>query len=51
MRFSIIEQKMLLARILQRFALQRCAETTVPIKLQGGATVNAKDVFMKAVPL
>ncbi|KAI6188572.1 putative cytochrome P450 CYP13A8 [Aphelenchoides besseyi] len=46
MRFAILEQKILLARILQTCTLKSCDKTSIPLELQGGITVNAKDVFL-----
>jgi cytochrome P450 len=47
MRFSFLEQKILLARILQKFTIKTCGQTRIPLELQGSFTIVAKDVFVK----
>ncbi|KAI6240027.1 putative cytochrome P450 CYP13A8 [Aphelenchoides fujianensis] len=46
MRFALLEQKILLARILQEYTLKTCKETPIPLKLQGAFTVVPEDVTL-----
>uniref|UniRef100_A0A914X045 Cytochrome P450 n=1 Tax=Plectus sambesii TaxID=2011161 RepID=A0A914X045_9BILA len=50
LRFTIIEQKIALTRMLQRFVIKKCAETLVPLRLCGAATVCPESVDIVLEP-
>lgn len=51
MRFSILEQKILLAKLLLKYRIEPCEQTLVPLKLRGAVTACAESVFVKLVPI